>query len=154
MALVEQYKKKSQKRKTLKRAVPLIRWGLLALGFVFLVIAIKNSVGNLIEIIHLLDNKVYTGAELQANYSYLVEKYGEMIIGNGGAGFQVVFVDVKHAFFSGIMIMCSFASIMCFIASVVLGKWVLPMLVKQMEENNQDMVNLATLEHLDKENKG
>lgn len=154
MALVEQYKKKSHKKKTLKRVVPLIRWGLLALGVVFLIIAIKHSIGNLIEIIRLLDNKVYTGAELQSNYAYLTAKYGETIIGNGGAGFQITFVDVKHAFFSGIMIMCSFASIMCFIASVVLGKWILPMLVRQMDENSQEMVNLATLEHLDKENKG
>ena len=114
MALVEQYKKKNQKKKRVRRLVPVIRWGLFGLGVIFLIITIKNSIGNIVEIVELLNDKVYTGSQLKDNYAYLISKYGEMIIGDGGSGFQVVFVNLKNAFFSGIMKLCSFASILCF----------------------------------------
>lgn len=142
----EQVYKRNQKRAKILRVLsPIIFWSFLGLGILCFVLALKNSFGNIAEIIRLLDNKVFTGEQLQANYTFLLGKYGEWDIGNGGSGFAIKFVDIRKAVFSGFMltnaIMCVF-----FVASAyILGKWLLPKLAQQIDKDNQDMVNLTVL---------
>ena len=70
----EIYKRNQNKSKVLRILAPICFWGFLALAIICLILAIKNSFGNVAEIINMLDTKKYTGEELQANYQFLVEK--------------------------------------------------------------------------------
>lgn len=142
----EQLYKRNQKRaKTLKKLAPICFWGFLALSFVCLILAVKNSFGNIAEIMRLLDSKKYTGETLKQNYDYLVGKYGELTIGNGGAGFQITFINIGHALFSGLMMMNSVLCVVFFISAYVIGKWLLPKISAQILIDNQDMVNMTVL---------
>ena len=141
----EIYKRNQKKSKVLRMLAPMCFWGFLALAIICLIFAIKNSFGNVAEIINMLDTKKYTGEELQANYQFLVERYGEWVIGNGGAGFQITFVNIGHALFSGLMITnCIFFAVFL-VSAYLLGKWLLPKLSAQILIDNQDMVNLIIL---------
>ena len=139
------YKKRQKKAKTLKLLAPIIFWGCIALSIVCLVFAIRNSFGNVGEIISMLDSKKFTGEQLQANYAYLTGKYGEWVIGNGSAGFVIYFVDIGKAVFSGVMLANAIFSVVFFVSAYILGKWLLPMLSTQFTQDNQDMVNLTIL---------
>ena len=141
----EIYKKNKKKSKVLRILAPICFWGFIALAIICLILAIKNSFGNVAEIINMLDTKKYTGEELQANYQFLVEKYGEWVIGNGGAGFQITFVNIGHALFSGIMIINCIFFVVFLVSAYLLGKWLLPKLSAQILLDNQDMVNLTIL---------
>ena len=141
----EIYKRNQKKSKVLRMLAPICFWGFLALAIICLILAIKNSFGNVAEIINMLDTKKYTGEELQANYQFLVEKYGEWVIGNGGAGFQITFVNIGHALFSGIMITNCIFFVVFLVSAYLLGKWLLPKLSAQILLDNQDMVNLTIL---------
>lgn len=152
MGEMEQIYKKNQKKiKTIKLATPIIRWGLLLLSVLFLCFALKNSIGNMAEIIELLDSKKYTGEVLKQNYEMLINKYGKWSIGNGSAGFSVEFINIGNALFSGVAITCFGLSIFCLVASFVFGKWLLPIISNQIEENNQNSVNLTVLKMAEKE---
>jgi len=108
---------------------------------------IRNSVGNITEIMSLLDDKKLTGEQIQQNYNILVERYGEWtIVGESGGIFSIHFVDIRQAFFSGLMITFLILSIICLAISIVLGKIVFPKLAQYFKDNNQDMVNIATLQ--------
>ena len=141
----EIYKRNQKKSKVLRMLAPICFWGFLALAIICLILAIKNSFGNVAEIINMLDTKKYTGEELQANYQFLVERYGEWVIGNGGAGFQITFVNIGHALFSGIMITNCIFFVVFLVSAYLLGKWLLPKLSAQILLDNQDMVNLTIL---------
>ena len=141
----EIYKRNQKKSKVLRILAPICFWGFLALAIICLILAIKNSFGNVAEIINMLDTKKYTGEELQANYQFLVEKYGEWVIGNGGAGFQITFVNIGHALFSGLMITNCIFFVVFLVSAYLLGKWLLPKLSAQILIDNQDMVNLIIL---------
>ena len=141
----EIYKRNQKKSKVLRILAPICFWGFIALAIICLILAIKNSFGNVAEIINMLDTKKYTGEELQANYQFLVEKYGEWVIGNGGAGFQITFVNIGHALFSGIMITNCIFFVVFLVSAYLLGKWLLPKLSAQILLDNQDMVNLTIL---------
>lgn len=141
----EIYKRNQKKSKVLRILAPICFWGFLALAIICLILAIKNSFGNVAEIINMLDTKKYTGEELQANYQFLVEKYGEWVIGNGGAGFQITFVNIGHALFSGLMIINCIFSVVFLVSAYLLGKWLLPKLSAQILLDNQNMVNLTIL---------
>lgn len=141
----EIYKRNQKKSKVLRMLAPICFWGFLALAIICLILAIKNSFGNVAEIINMLDTKKYTGEELQANYQFLVEKYGEWVIGNGGAGFQITFVNIGHALFSGLMITNCIFFVVFLVSAYLLGKWLLPKLSAQILLDNQDMVNLTIL---------
>lgn len=141
----EIYKRNQKKSKVLRILAPICFWGFLALAIICLILAIKNSFGNVAEIINMLDTKKYTGEELQANYQFLVEKYGEWVIGNGGAGFQITFVNIGHALFSGLMITNCIFFVVFLVSAYLLGKWLLPKLSAQILLDNQDMVNLVVL---------
>lgn len=145
----EIYKRNQKKSKVLRILAPICFWGFLALAAICLILAIKNSFGNVAEIIDMLDTKKYTGEQLQANYQFLVEKYGEWVIGNGGAGFQITFINIGRALFSGVMITNFIFFIVFLISSYVLGKWLLPKLSAQILIDNQDMVNLTILKNTD-----
>ena len=146
----EIYKRNQKKSKVLRILAPICFWGFLALAIICLILAIKNSFGNVAEIINMLDTKKYTGEELQANYQFLVEKYGEWLIGNGGAGFQITFVNIGHALFSGLAITNCIFFIVFIVSAYLLGKWLLPKLSAQILLDNQDMVNLTILKDHDK----
>lgn len=139
------YKRNQKKSKVLRILAPICFWGFLALAIICLILVIKNSFGNVAEIINMLDTKKYTGEELQANYHFLVEKYGEWVIGNGGAGFQITFVNIGHALFSGLMITNCIFFVVFLVSAYLLGKWLLPKLSAQILLDNQDMVNLTIL---------
>lgn len=145
------YRRNQKKSKILRVLAPIVFWGCLALAFICLIFAIRNSFGNVAEICDLLDNSRFTGDELQANYTYLVEKYGEWVIGNGGNGFTITFVNVGKALFSGLMITNVILSGVLFISAYVLGKWLLPKISAQILIDNQDMVNLQVLRSNEKE---
>lgn len=147
----EIYKSNQKKSKILRISAPIVFWVFIALSILCLILAIKNSFGNVAEIIDLLDSKRFTGEELQANYVYLVAKYGEWLIGNGGAGFQITFVNIGHALFSGLMITSLVLCVFFLAGAYILGKWVLPKLAEQILIDNQDMVNLATLKGIKKD---
>lgn len=147
---VQTYDNNKKWAKALKILAPICFWTFLALGVLFFILAIKNSFGNVAEIIDKLNSKAYTGEELRANYQYLVEKYGEWVIGNGGAGFEIMFINIKNAVFSGIMFVCLILSVVFFVSSVVLGKVLLPKISQQLIQDNQDMVNLEVLKTIDK----
>ena len=146
----EQVYKHNQKwSKKLKVLAPICFWGCLALGILFVWVAFRNSFGNIAEIVSKLDKDIYTGEELQANYQYLLEKYGEWVIGNGGSGFEMTFVNIKRALFSGVMITSLIFAVVFFVSSYVLGKWLLPKLSQKITQDNQDMVNLEILKSKD-----
>lgn len=119
----------------------------ITLFFIFIVLTIKNSLGNITEIITLLDKQVFTGEEIANNYTYLVEKWGEwVIIGQEGNSFSVRFIDIRKAFFSGLMITYIILAVICFSIAIIIGKVILNKLAQLYSENNQDMVNMATLQ--------
>lgn len=95
----------------------------------------------------MLDKEVYTGEELSSNYQYLVEKWGEwVIIGKNAGMFSVQFVDIRRAFFSGLMITYITLAVVCLMIAILVGKVLFPKLSQLYSDNNQDMVNMATLQ--------
>ena len=143
----QMYKRNQFRAKIYKRLAPIVFWVFIGLFALFLILAISNSWGNITEIINLLDKDVYTGEELSANYQYLIEKYGEwIIIGKNAGAFSVQFVDIRAAFFSGLMITYITLSIVCLAVAVIAGKIILPKMAQYYTDNNQDMVNMATLQ--------
>ena len=146
----EIYKNNQAKSKLFKRIAPIVFWGCLALSIVFLIMAVKHSFGNVAEILQLLDAKKFSGDQLQANYNYLVDKFGEWVVGNGSHGFTITFINIGNAVFSGFMIVACFLSVLFLISAYVLGKWLLPQIAEQIVQENQDMVNLTILEDHDK----
>lgn len=147
---LEIYNGNVKKIKFLRFITPIVFWGLLALSVICLVLAIRGTFGNLGEMISLLDNDKYTGEQLEHNYNYLIAKYGEWVIGTGGAGFTIRFIDVKKVAFSGFVLFIFLMAIFLCITAFVLGKWVLPKLADQIEKENQNSVNRAILEEKDK----
>jgi flagellar biogenesis protein FliO len=65
-------------------------------------------------------------------------------------GFQITFVNIGHALFSGLMVANVFLSVVFLISAYLLGKWLLPKLAEQITQDNQDMVNLTILKDHDK----
>jgi hypothetical protein len=148
----ETYKKNQKKAKIVKILCPVVYFGLLGLAVLSLVLAFKNSFGNIAEIIELLDDQKFTGEQLNINYQYLVGKYGEWKIGSVDSIFAITFVNLKNALFSGLMITNCVMFVLFFVSAIVLGKFVLPRYAEQIIEDNQDMVNLTILKQT--ENKG
>lgn len=141
------YKKNKKRLKTFKVLSPIIFFGFLILGLIFLFFMIKNSVGNITEIIELLDKKTHSEEVLQKNYQYLISKWGEwVIVGNLNSSITIKFVDIRNALFSKLMITNLILSIVCLSISLIIGKLLLSKLIKYYSENNQDIVNIATLQ--------
>ena len=141
------YKKNQFKIKVFKTLSPIIFWCFLGLGILFFILMIKNSVGNITEIMNLLDKQNLTGEQIEQNYQHLVEKWGEwVIVGGPGGAFTIKFVDIRNAFFSGLMITFLILSIVSIVLSFILGKIIFPKLSQYYADNNQNMVNIATLQ--------
>ena len=141
------YKRNLVRVKVLRTITPIIFWTFISLSILFFILMIKNSVGNVTEIISKLDKNNLTGEQIQENYRYLVEKWGEWtIVGESGNLFSVQFVDLKSAFFSGLMATFMILGIVCLVIAIVVGKIVLPKLIQYYSDNNQNMVNIATLQ--------
>lgn len=141
----EIYKRNQKRAKIMRKIAPFVFWGFIGIAIVCFILAIHNSLGNINEIIQQLNSKKYTGEELQAHYNALVEKYGEWVIGNGGAGFTIKFVNIARAAFSGIMIANFIFCGVSIILAYLLGKWILPKMATTLEQQNVDMVNLTIL---------
>lgn len=107
----------------------------------------KNSIGNIVEILDLLDKEKYSGEEIQRNYAFLIAKWGEWeIIGAESAGLVIRYVNIGNALFSGLMMLHATLSFVMFMISVVFGKIVFPLLSKHYKSTNEEMVDLATLQ--------
>lgn len=144
------YKRNQKKEKIIRILAPIVFWGCLVGAIICLIYAIKNSFGNVSEMIGLLDSKKYTGEQLQANYIMLIKKYGEWVIGTGSTGFTIKFINVGKVIFNGFMLLNFFGCIILGVCSVLLGKFILPKWAERIRQNNQDMVNLVILKN-DKE---
>lgn len=121
-------------------------WFFMGLTIIFVTLMSKNSIGNVTEILHLLDKDVYSGEQIEANYAALVEKWGEWeIIGENNSGFVVRYVDVRAALFSGLMITYMVLSIVCLCLAIIIGKILFPRLAKMYTDSNSEMVDVATL---------
>lgn len=141
------YKKNQFKAKIFKRLAPILFWSFLGLSILFFILMIKNSVGNITEIITLLDKDSLTGEQIQQNYQYLIEKWGEWtVVGKNAGVFSIQFVNIQNAFFSGLMATFLTLSMICLVISIVGGKIVLPKLAEYYTGNNQSMVDIATLQ--------
>ena len=145
----EIYKSNQKKAKIFRILTPIVFWVLIGAAILCFILAIRHSLGNIAEITNKLNTKKFTGEELQANYNELIAKYGEWTIGNGGAGFQIRFVNIGRAAFSGIMIANFTLSGIFLLSAFLLGKWILPKTATIIEQNNIDMVNLTILRNED-----
>lgn len=145
MGKIDLYKKNQSKQKWIGVLTPITFWVLIALSVICVILALKNSFGNIDEITRLLDNKAYNGEQLQANYNALIDKYGEWVIGTGNNGFTLVFINIKNAIFSGFVVLNGVMSVIFLVSAFVLGKWILPLLKERYATQNQDMVNLTIL---------
>lgn len=151
MALTsEVYKKNQRKAKIINKVTPIVFWSCLALAVLFFILALKNSIGNVIEIFELLDKQKFNNVELEQNYAILVEKYGEINLGGANGGFAITYVNVKKALINGLGLVCFEMSIVFLASAFILAKWLLPKWSKSIQENNQDMVNLTILENNEK----
>ena len=141
------YKKNQFKVKIFKRLAPIIFWTFLGLSILFFILMVQNSVGNITEIITLLDKDSLTGDQVQQNYQYLVDKWGEWtIVGEDGDMFSIQFVNIQNAFFSGLMATFLTLGIVCLVISIIGGKVIFPKLAQYYTDNNQSMVDIATLQ--------
>ena len=140
------YKKNKKKAKIFKILSPVMCYLFLALAIMFFIMMIRNSIGNVMEILRLLDKDIYTGEQIEENYASLVQKWGEWeIVGAGTSGLVIRYVDVRNALFSGLMITYTVLTIICIALSIVLGKVLFPQLSKLFSDNNSEMVDIATL---------
>jgi len=141
------YKKNQFRAKIFKTLAPIIFWTFLGLSILFFVLMVQNSVGNITEIISMLDKDSLTGDQIQENYKYLTDKWGEWtIVGENGGVFSIQFVNLQNAFFSGLMATFLTLGIVCLVVSIVCGKILFPKLADYYKDNNQSMVDIATLQ--------
>lgn len=140
------YKRNQSRAKTFKILGPVVFWSLLLLAIVFLIISVCDSLTNVNEIFNMLDKNKYSGEEIEENYKYLVEKWGEWeIVGEGQAGLVIRYVNVPNALFSKVVTIFFVLSMVCLCLSVVLGKIVFPLLSKHFVTDNENLVDIATL---------
>lgn len=107
---------------------------------------IVNSVGNVTEVLNLLDKDAYTPEEIVANYQMLVDRWGEwtltdIVLG----GLSVRYIDIGAAMFSGAALLYAILSATFLLIYIVFGKITLPLLAKMYANNNVEMVDIATL---------
>lgn len=141
------YKRNQFRAKIFKNLAPIVFWVFLGLSILFFILMIGNSVGNITEIITLLDKDSLTGDQIQENYQYLIDKWGEWtIVGENGGVFSIRFVNIQNAFFSGLMATFLTLGIVCLAISIIGGKIVFPKLAQYYTDNNQSMVDIATLQ--------
>ena len=111
---------------------PIVLYLFLMLAIVFFTLTIKNSIGNITEILDLLDKDVYGNEQLALNYEYLVNKWGEWEIIGGGAGLNIRYVNIGKALFSGLMMVFTSLTAASLCIAIVFGKLVFPLLGKNV----------------------
>lgn len=93
-----------------------------------------------------MDRQKYSGTEIQENYQYLINKWGEWeFAGDGTASIVIRYVNISNALFSGLMMTFCSLSIASLLIAVVCGKIIFPALKKHFTGSNDEMVDLATL---------
>lgn len=118
---------------------------------VFFCLAIRYSVGNVVEINKLLS--VDSEIERQSNYDVLVEKWGKWyIVGDGRGVMDISFINIPKALFSGLMITFTTLTLIFLLLAVIIGKIILPMMAKTYTESNNELVDIATLNTLEQVN--
>jgi phage-related minor tail protein len=145
MDKAELYKRNQKIRKVLRVASPIVYWVFMALAMICLIFAIRNSIGNLLEMYEMLDGSDKTGQELVNNYDALLDKYGPWSAQAGP--YVITFIDVRNVVLNGFAITNAIFAVFFYIAGNVLGKWVFPWLARKIEKDNQDMVNITILEN-------
>ena len=135
------YKGNKKKAKLFKTLSVISFYVFLVLTFIFLGFMLRNSIGNITDILHKLDGNIYTGEEIIANYNELAARWGEWEI----IGASVRYIDIGNALFSGLMITYSTLAIVSICLALILGKMIFPLLKKYYENTNEEMVDLATL---------
>lgn len=141
------YHKNKRIAKIFAIITPIVWYLFLVLTIIFFIFMLRNSLGNILEISQMLDKDLWTRVELQKNYQILVEKWGEWeIVGAGGGGIAIKYVDITKALFSGIAIIFATLSFVSFVIAIVLGKIILPLLCKHYKNMNDELVDIATLQ--------
>lgn len=114
---------------------------------------IRNSIGNVIEIIDKLDKDQYNQVQLEENYEMLKQKWGEMIVfGDEAAGISIKYIDVGEALFSGLMVTFTTLTIIFLAIAIIFGKIILPILAKVYQDSNEQLVDIATLKTMENVN--
>ena len=147
----EIYKKNKRRAKNVRILRPILKITLICLALIFLLVALRNSIGNLLEILDKLDKKKYTETQLVANYQSLIARWGEWeIVGANQAGLVIRYVNVGNAIFSGLMITFSILFGVTVFIMLVLDKIIFPVIIKGCETDNEDLVNLTSLRTAEK----
>ena len=108
---------------------------------------IKNSVGNITEILNLLDDTKWSGEEIQKHYAELIDRWGEWeIVGKDEAGIVVRYVDIRNAMFSGVAMTFGVFMFLSFVVAIIFGKIVFPLLKRHYEDSNEELVDITTLQ--------
>lgn len=141
------YKKNKKISKTFKILSPVTWYLLLITSLVFLILMLKNSVGNVLEILDLLNTEKYSGLEVKEHYQALVSKWGEWnVVGGDSSLLAVRYVNVRNAMFSGLMTTYCILACITFSCAIILGKIIFPILSRHYENSNAELVNVATLQ--------
>lgn len=147
------YQGNKRKAKIFSRLAPIVWWVFASLAVLFIILALENSVGNVLTILELLDDEVYSAAEIREHYGMLAEQWGEWeLVGEDNTIFAIRYINVANAMFSGVMKIFFTLGIIFFVLAVALGKLVFPALAKSYTGNNEELVNLATLQSAEKIN--
>lgn len=99
----------------------------------------------------MLDKDVYNAEQIAENYKLLVEKWGEWeIVGADSVGLVIRYVDIRNALFSGLMITYTILCVVSLVLAVVIGKILFPQLSKSFVSNNDELVDMTTLQNAQK----
>lgn len=140
------YKQNKKRAKIFDILAPVVWYVFLVFTVIFFCLMVSNSVGNITEILNLLNKDIYSGEEIEANYALLVEKWGEWEIAGGeNSMFRVRYIDIGNALFSGLMMIFVSLTATSFVIAVLFGKIIFPLLAKMYRDSNEEMVDMATL---------
>jgi hypothetical protein len=141
------YKRNKKIARRLSRFAPVVFWVFFAVGIVLLLYTFNNSVGNVLDIMAKLDSGQYNKTEIATNYKELIEKWGEwQIIGGEGGGVGVTFINIPRAFFSGLFYIYGILTLISLFIAVFVGKFLLPRIVKKLDEKRAEDKDLDDLE--------
>lgn len=105
------------------------------------------------DIIDLLSSDKYNQLQLEYNYNILKEKWGEWILfGEGNLGINVKYINISKALFSGLMIIFTILTFIFILSIIIINKIILPILIKMYTDNNNELVDIATLKTLEQVN--
>lgn len=141
------YKRNVRKSRTYKRLAPISYWLFMIIFIIFTLAAFRNSVGNITEIIQLLDKDVYNRVEIAENYQMLKEKYGEWtIIGGEGSIGEIRFINIEKAIIGGLTITYITTAVVSLFLALFLGKQLFPKLSQYYENVIIDTDRLTQLD--------